>query len=448
MARRIGLAVSNHPRSQELGAAAAAALLAGVLLLSGCAGEPETQASRPHVVIVLIDELRKDTADALMTRLNALAERGIRFANMRSAAPWTYPSVISLMTGLYPQQHGADGDLDRNRLSVFDADLPLLPKLLQEAGYHTAAFVTNPFLQTFNPFHRSFDHYDISFVKDLGNLRVGGELWGTPRMFADDVEAALVAYFDARSVAGPEFTYVHYIDVHGPWDDAPFPPDYDSAVRFVDEHVTRLYDYFMRRYQGRLLFLVTSDHGRAMPRDLDVQERPGRRPVRVNKMSMHDFNLRIPLLVLPGAHGLGPRLVTQPCSNVDVVPTLLEWLELRPSVALAGVSLLPAIRGEALDLGDRPIYAKNDAFGLWTDAMVWRGLKYMRYFKSNGEVGRRRIFDPGSDPMEVDNLAGDWHDAGPVLADLAGTHGVEYQARFTETDPELVRQLRALGYLR
>jgi arylsulfatase A-like enzyme len=352
------------------------------------------------------------------------------------------------MTGLYPQQHQADGDFDSNRLSTFDPDLPLLPGLLREAGYHTAAFVTNPFLQRFNPFHQHFDHYDSSFVKDLGNLRGSSDFWNTPRMFADHVEAALVAYFDARPVVGPEFTYVHYIDVHGPWDGAPFPADYEPAVRFVDAHVTRLYHYFMRRYQGRLLFFVTSDHGRAMPGDLDVGEPPGKRPTRVNKMSMHDFNLRIPLAVLPAAHGLGPREVTQPCSNVDLVPTLLEWLGLRPSVPLAGVSLLPAIRGEELDLGDRPIYAKNDAFGLRTDAMVWRDLKYVRYFKPNGEVGRRRIFDPGSDPMELRRVEGDWDEAGPVLTDLAGTHGVEYEARFVETDTELVRQLQALGYLR
>jgi len=60
---------------------------------------------------------------------------------MRSVAPWTYPSVISLFTGLYPQQHGADGDETGAVLSVFSDEVPLLPRTLGAAGYHTAGFV-------------------------------------------------------------------------------------------------------------------------------------------------------------------------------------------------------------------------------------------------------------------------------------------------------------------
>lgn len=427
--------------------AAAALLLGQALLASGCSQGPAPTARGENVVLVLIDELRKDAADAWLPRLNALSEKGIRFENMRSAAPWTYPSVISLMTGLYPQQHGARGDLRSNRLSSFAPDLPLLPGLLRASGYHTAAFVTNPFLQPFNPFHENFDHYDIGFVNDLGNIRAPGEMWSTPRMFADRVEKAVFAYFDERPVDGPEFTYVHLIDVHGPWDAAPFSPDYSSAVAFVDDRVAELYEYFTRRYQGKLIFVVTSDHGRATLEDLSVDE-PGKQPLRVNKASMHEFNLRIPFMILPGAHVHGPRRVTRPSSNVDVVPTLLEWLGIEAPAQIAGVSLLPAIRGGAPDGDDRPIYFRNDSFGFWTDAMLWRKHKYIRYYKLNGDVAVRKTFDLETDPHELRGRRGRWDQAGPMLTDLGGSQGIEYQARFTESDPELVRQLQALGYMR
>ena len=85
------------------GAAAAAALLA-----TGC----RTLATRPsNVVCVLIDQLRLDSADRYLEGVNALAQRGVVFEGMRAAAPWTYPSIVSLLSGLYPQQHGADGHL-------------------------------------------------------------------------------------------------------------------------------------------------------------------------------------------------------------------------------------------------------------------------------------------------------------------------------------------------
>src|SRR5262245_4816407 len=128
--------------------------LALVAALAGCGGSP-----RPTVVVVLVDQLRKDAADRWLSETRALAESGVRFEELRSAAPWTYPSVISLVSGLYPQQHGADGDESGQRLTVFSPEVPLLPRTLRAAGYHTAGFVTNPFLHEWNPFHEAFDHY-------------------------------------------------------------------------------------------------------------------------------------------------------------------------------------------------------------------------------------------------------------------------------------------------
>src|SRR5262245_11029500 len=91
------------------------ALLAGAVLGACGAHAPE----RPSVVLVLVDQLRADSAERWLSETRALAERGVRFEAMRSVAPWTYPSVISLLSGLYPQQHGADGNQDGGLLSTF-----------------------------------------------------------------------------------------------------------------------------------------------------------------------------------------------------------------------------------------------------------------------------------------------------------------------------------------
>ena len=200
------------------------------LALFACAGA--SKPADPNIVIVLIDQLRKDTADAHLTRVRALAERGIVFEQMRSAAPWTYPSVISLMTGLYPQQHHADGHPMKNVLLTFDRGLPLLPGILRARGYRTAAFVANPFLHTWNPFHEGFDSYDVGFIPSRGNRRGGGRPsdWSPATMFANTVNPAILKHFDGTRPEAPEFTYVHYIDVHGPWAQAPFSPGYEQAT--------------------------------------------------------------------------------------------------------------------------------------------------------------------------------------------------------------------------
>jgi len=417
---------------------------------SGCAlARPKPR----NVVLVLVDELRKDTADQALPRLNRLAARGVVFEQMRSAAPWTYPSVVTLFSGLYPQQHGAEGHVKHwDLLSTFSNAVPLLHKVLRTAGYVTAAFVTNPFLHRWNPFHEGFETYDISFIGFQGNRRNSSDrVWIPERMFAATVNQSIREHFDARPPRAPEFTYVHYIDVHGPWHEAPFLPDYESAVRFVDERVSELYEYFVQRYDGDLIFLVTSDHGRGLPRNPKDADRGYGLPWRRNKASVHDFNLRIPCLVLPGAGVPEARTVSEPCSNVDIAPTLYDWLGLSPGYACAGASLLPAMRGQRIPDENRPLYARHAAFLRKSDGLVYQDKKYVRFFDiETDQVVMRRVFDLGGDPEETRSLGGDFGEAGPLLAEAAGMHGLSYPTRFDEdaVDPEARRAMEALGYFK
>ena len=405
---------------------------------------------RPSVVVVLVDELRKDSFDREAPRLQELARQGVVFENMRSVAPWTYPSVVSLMSGLYPQQHGADGHAFENQLATFDPEVPLLPALLREHGYRTAAFMTNPFFHRWNPFHEAFDHYDIQFVNSQGNLRGYGKVAWTEHMFADSVNAAVREWYDGRPRSGPEFTYLHYIDVHGPWQHAPFEPDYDAAIRFIDRRLVEIYQYFLERYEGDLLFLVTSDHGRALPGDLRRGDGPR---FRKNKASVHDFNLRIPLVLLPGKGVPGPQVVSLPCSNVDVTPTLLDWLGIPPAGPTPGISLLPWIRGAGDDQARRPLesplYSVVSAFGNRSDCLVVGERKFLRHFDPRDRsITARQVFDLAGDPDETRSLGSEFEAAARLLEEAAGSHGLEFTARVDEMDDELRDKLQALGYLK
>ena len=419
------------------------ALCAGALLAGCGAGAPP---ARPSVVLILVDQLRQDAAERWLSETRALAERGARFEEMRTVAPWTYPSVISLFSGLYPQQHGADGNQDGGRLSTFDEAVPLLPRTLGAAGYHTAGFVTNPFLHEWNPVHRSFAYYDASFIIIPGPTRGHGKLVWTERMYAETVNAAVRAHFDARPRGAPEFTYVHYIDVHGRaegperWKDAPFEPSYEGAVRYVDGKIRELYDYFSARYGGELLFLVTSDHGQDLEDDLELGEGKGWRK---RKASLHDFNLRIPLYVLPGRDVPVGARVTEACANIDVVPTLLEWLGLPPQAGAPGHSLLGALRGEPYDGAARALYARNSAFGRFEEALVHARKKLLRLrLPASGQYA----FDLAADPREARPLRRELVEQERLLDAAADPHGLVFPARFELPDDELQEDLRRLGY--
>jgi len=400
--------------------------------------------ARPHVVCVLVDQLRFDAFEQFAPVTGGAARSGVIFEQMRSVAPWTYPSVISLLSGLLPQQHGAAGHPTEDRLMRFDERVPLLPERLRGAGYRTAAFTTNPFLSEWNPLHRSFDVFKSDFVRSVGNRRPQFHEFSLPEMFAPSVNAAVRHHYDAQPVGPPEFTYVHYIDVHGPWGGAPFPPEYPAAVEFIDRKIFELYQYFLRRSGGDLLFFVTSDHGLSLGDDLAVGDGPKWRRL---KASPHEFNLRIPFVVLPSDRVTTPARVAASCSNVDFVPTLAEWLGLEWPIAVPGRSLAPALRGRELG-PDPPTYSRMSAFGSRCDGVVVDGRKYMRFFDvASGAVVSRMSFDLAADPRELRTLGDDFGAAAAVLDAQAGDRGIAFAVRDEAPSPEVEEQLRALGYL-
>jgi hypothetical protein len=320
-----------------------------------------------------------------------------------------------------------------------------LQKRLKGVGYSTAAFVANPFLLDWNSFHRGFDTFDTRFIRNAGPLANWNGVWRN-RMFANFVNRAILAHFGSRSYAAPEFTYVHYIDVHGPWRASPFAPDYESAIRFVDGKVVELYEFFAERYDGDLLFFVTSDHGCQLGDDLQVGYGP---EWRKEKASVHEFNLRIPFAVLPGKRVPRGHRIASPSSNVDFVPTLLEWIELPLQHARPGRSLLAAIRGAESLPPDRPIYSRHSAFGDHNDGVVIGNQKYVRFFDiETGEVVMRRVFDLPGDPRELESVSDEFGEAKSAVKEASSAAGTVYEAIFHDVSPEVESRMRALGYLR
>jgi hypothetical protein len=59
--------------------------------------------SKPNIVIIVLDTLREDHAQGL----DKLLDYGfVKYQNAIAPAPWTLPSHVSMLTGLYPSEHG------------------------------------------------------------------------------------------------------------------------------------------------------------------------------------------------------------------------------------------------------------------------------------------------------------------------------------------------------
>src|SRR5205814_7135769 len=67
---------------------------------------------RPNVLVLLVDTLRADhlgcygAGPSPSPNLDRLAERGLLFEQAIAQAPWTTPSVATILTGLHPRSHG------------------------------------------------------------------------------------------------------------------------------------------------------------------------------------------------------------------------------------------------------------------------------------------------------------------------------------------------------
>ena len=86
-----------------------------------------------NIILVNLDGLRQDKIE-LCHNLNSLKEKGIYFSNMISASPYTLTAHHSIITGLYPSQHGIDSYYHMFR---FKKDVVTLPELLKNEGYFT-----------------------------------------------------------------------------------------------------------------------------------------------------------------------------------------------------------------------------------------------------------------------------------------------------------------------
>ena len=86
-----------------------AALALAALALAACARE----GPRPNVLLITVDTLRADRlsaagyARATTPNLDRLAAEGLRFTRAGTPRAKTTPAIASLMTGLYPHDHGA-----------------------------------------------------------------------------------------------------------------------------------------------------------------------------------------------------------------------------------------------------------------------------------------------------------------------------------------------------
>ena len=106
-----------------------------------------------NIILVNLDGLRQDKVE-FCDNLNSLKEKSIYFPNMITVSPYTLTAHHSIITGLYPSQHGVDS---YHHMFRFKKNLVTIPELLKRANYFTRCDIQLDTLMT----KKGFDEYDV-----------------------------------------------------------------------------------------------------------------------------------------------------------------------------------------------------------------------------------------------------------------------------------------------
>ena len=117
-------------------------LFPALAMAVGCGGE---EMQRPNILLIVADDLGMGDVSAYGSRtistsfIDSLAKAGIRFDNAYATSATSTPSRYAMLTGMYPWKNPNAAILDGDAPLLIPVDMPTLPKMMQEAGYSTAA---------------------------------------------------------------------------------------------------------------------------------------------------------------------------------------------------------------------------------------------------------------------------------------------------------------------
>jgi len=312
-----------------------AAALSAVLFI-----KPAGSAGPPNVILLTVDTLRADRLSCYgykyktSPNIDRLVKKGTLFTNATTNVPLTSPSFCSLLTSQYPHQTGSI----RNGIPMVDG-IPTLATVFKQAGYHTAAILSNwPLKAHLSNLQAGFDIYDDDFHQKRW-------LFFNDERDAEGVTDRALEWLESGPQE-PFFAWIHYSDPHAPYlrhkafmfeDSNSDSARYDSEVAYTDYHMGRL----IVRLEAaglfdRSLVIFTSDHGESL----------GEHGYTGHGRKVYQPSMAVPLAVM------GPGLPEGAEEDgevqlLDLMPTALSYAGIEFKGDMLGMDLIPVIKNQA-----------------------------------------------------------------------------------------------------
>ena len=431
----------------------AGAIIAACALLAaaGC-NKP-----KPSILVISIDSLRADEVARVENdrpvapALAAFARESVRFTSALSAAPWTTPSMMAVMTGLPAPAHGVE-EHDR----ALAPSVPVLAELLQRARWRTGAVSPALTLRPEYGFARGFDDYDFEPLGHdvITSPKLAGKTLHLLDRYKDDRFMIWVHFWD------PHYNYIppapfdeqYRIGVKPAredvqclkWIENPLPPEgalylhgqYRGEIAYTDKFVREILEHLEKL--GRAddtIVVILGDHGESFQAHGWLGH-----TIRVDQDMTH-----VPIMIRWPGH-LAPAEIGGAVEIAQIGPTLLKLAGL-PHEGFGLVKPLPLTPADAV--ADASALTQTLRMGCFTGLLKGRW-KYQLDHRTCGE----RLFDVSADPGETSDRApqeaqalaamrGALRDRFDEIAAAKVPHAMLPQQLIDETEAAL----RSIGYV-
>ncbi|MEK7483649.1 MAG: sulfatase, partial [Planctomycetota bacterium] len=389
---------------------------------------------KPNLLLITIDTLRKDALSCYGSKnptpvLDALAQKGVLYEQAYSTAPWTLPSILSLLTGLYPSALGLGIETDPNQLPPLTHESEPLALVLHRAGYRTLGLVSNFWLTQTRKLDIGFDTYKNfpdEYSPALDNpqpffLRLSYWMF-EPQTASSGSFLLDEAYQRLKKGNGAFFLWVHLIEPHLPYNSQvntsefkgskgnlknfahlkmdqgsikkgvwKFTPEarqfyhwwYEQEVREVDSLLGQFLERLQKEgYLENTLTVVAADHGEEFWDHGGV----------IHGHTLYNELVQVPLIFHYPSQ-LAPSRISTKVSHVQVYPTLLKLL---------GISKLqnPTWRTDSLEKSLPFFFSESLLYFEDRKALFSQeGWKWIYFYGQTSE-----IYNLAQDPKELNPL--------------------------------------------
>ncbi len=426
-----------------------------------------------NLLLICVDTARADSFlnSEIKDGFTPLLGQAQLYRNANSAAPWTIPSVASVITGLYPAQHGAGqfsdavANLDKQLPGALNPGFETLAEILAEDDFKTAAFVAHPWFAA---------NFGLEQGFSVVYRRKG---W-------NKLATRFYQWLDKHQKKKRFFGYLHFMETHG-WhlesknklrrklasyspetrqqlqnmatSPACEDPDSHMCLRHLVYNAANLEirggiaeilkELNSRDLLDQTLVVLYSDHGEEFWDHKSEQERKQSDPRGIygfgHGQSLYQELLHVPLLAWhPDLDG---AVHENPVSLIDVAPSILNWLGVQKSGQQLPGQLLPSAESDpAAPAAERVMFASGIAYGPNAIAAREGDIKAIMSMRESDF----QYFDLGADPaeqhpvesdaltMRFDTLVGDYVEL-----------QAEHQLASPDIDSDLLEHLKSIGYL-